>query len=70
MVNKYYKKTRKNFKKKHEKGTKIFLKKKKIKRPETDIKVFLKKKKEKSVSIIVVKLKLFLIKKNKRKFSI
>ena len=29
MVNKYNQKTKKNFKKKHEKGTEIFLKKKK-----------------------------------------
>ena len=31
MVNKYYQKTKKDFKKKHRKGTKIFLKKKKKK---------------------------------------
>ena len=29
MINKYYQKTKKNFKKKHVKGNKIFLKKKK-----------------------------------------
>ena len=45
------KKARKNFEKKHVKGTKIFLKKNKIKyknRPETNIIIFLKKKKRKT----------------------
>ena len=32
MINKYYQKTKKNFKKKHVKGNKIFLKKKKKKK--------------------------------------
>ena len=58
MVNKYdKKKTKKSFKQKHAKGTKIFLKKKKKKgekKPKTDIKIFLKKKKKKSVSIIEI----------------
>ena len=52
MVNEYYqKKTMKSFKKKHVKGTKIFLKKKKKKsrkRLEKDIKIFLKNKKKKT----------------------
>ena len=51
MVNKHYQKTKKSFKKKPVKGTKIFL----------------KKKKKKSVSIIMIKLRIFLKKKNKKK---
>ena len=53
MVNKYNKKTKKNFKKKHEKGTEIFLKKKKKceKRLETDTKISLNKKKEEKTSM-------------------
>ena len=50
MVNKYYKKTKKSFKWKQEKGTKIFLKKKKKKGQRntkkmlgTDIRIFPKK---------------------------
>ena len=48
---KYYQKIKKSFKKKHGKGTKIFLKKKKKKGkkgPLTDIKIFLRKKKKKN----------------------
>ena len=55
MVNKYYQKTKKNFKKKHRKGTKIFLKKKKKKdekKRQADIKIFLK-----SVSFIGIEEK-------------
>ena len=55
MVNKYYKKTKKSFKKKHAKDIKIFLK---------------KKKKQKSVTIIVTEKIIFLKKKNIRKLSI
>ena len=51
MVNKYYKKTKKNFKKKLVK----------------DIKIFLKKKKRKKFSIIVFELRIFLKKKNKKR---
>ena len=48
MINKYYQKTKKNFKKKHVKGNKIFLKKKKKKkkRKKRKIKKILKKKKK------------------------
>ena len=55
MVDEYYQKTKESFRKKHVKGTKIFLKKKKTKNTnmlEKDIKVLLKKKKKKGVSII------------------
>ena len=55
MVNEYYQKTKKSFKKKHAIGTKIFLKKKKTKSAnmfEKDIKVLLKKKKKKGVNIM------------------
>ena len=55
MVNKYYQKTKKSFKKKHAKDIKIFLKKKKKKgtkkRPKTDIKIFLKTKNKRKLSI-------------------
>ena len=54
MLNKYYQKTKKTFRKKHAKGTKIFKKKKKTKIAnmiEKDIKILLKKKK-KGASII------------------
>ena len=50
IVNKYHKKTKKSFKNKGVKDTKIFMKKKKKKgekRPERDIKIFLKKTKNK-----------------------
>ena len=55
MVDKYYQKTKESFRKKHAKGTKIFLKRKKTKNTnmlEKDIKVLLKKKKKKGVTII------------------
>ena len=45
MLNKYYQKTKKTFRKKHAKGTKIFKKKKKTKIAnmlEKDIKILLK----------------------------
>ena len=50
MVSKYHQKTKKSFKNKHAKGTKIFLMKKKTKSPnmlKKDIKILLKKKKKK-----------------------
>ena len=55
MVSKYHQKTKKSFKNKHAKGTKIFLMKKKTKSPnmlKKDIKILLKKKKKKGVTII------------------
>ena len=51
MVNKYYKKTKKSFKTKHGKLTKIFLKKKKKKdkkRPGTGIKSLWRRKRKKA----------------------
>ena len=53
MVNKYYENTMKSFEKKHTKDTKLFL----------------KKKKNKSVSIIVNVIRIFLKKIKKRKLS-
>ena len=53
MTNNCYQKTKKSFKKKHAKGTKIFLKKKKTKGVNmlvSDVEVFLKKKKKRSVN--------------------
>ena len=53
MTNNCYQKTKKSFKKKHAKGTKIFLKKKKTKSVNmlvSDVEVFLKKKKKRSVN--------------------
>ena len=54
MVNKYYQKHKKSFKKKYAKDMKIFLKnktKKRQKGPKADIKIFLKKKKKRKLSI-------------------
>ena len=51
MTYKYYKKTKKDSKKKHVKDIKIFLKEKRTKgkkRPQKDIKILLKKKKKKT----------------------
>ena len=55
MVNKYYQNRKKDFKKKHIKDIKTFLKKKNSKgkkRFEKDIQILLKKKKKKGISII------------------
>ena len=52
MTNKYYQKTKKSLKRKHRKGTKIFLKKKKKKSIniiEIEIRISLKKEKQKNV---------------------
>ena len=70
---KYYKKTKKSFEKKHAKDIKIFQKKKKKKgekRLEPVIKIFLKKKKKENVSIIMNVIKIFLKNKKKIKLSI
>ena len=52
----YQRKRKKSFRKKHVKGTKIFLEKKKTKRANillSDIEIFLKKKKKRSVNMVV-----------------
>ena len=64
MVSKYHQKTKKSFKNKHAKGTKIFLMKKKTKNPnmlKKYIKILLKKKKKKGVTIIKDVSKSYLI---------
>ena len=53
---------KKDFHKRLVKGTKIFMKKKKNKNPNTltrDIKIFLKKKKKRSVNMVVNDIKIF-----------
>ena len=62
MTNNYYKNTKKGFKKKHMKGTKILLKKKKTKiviMLVGGIEIFLKKKKKRSVNMVVNDISIF-----------
>ena len=58
----YKKKTKKNFKKKHVEGTKIFLNKKKTKSVNilvSDIEIFLKKEKKGRVNMVVTDIRIF-----------
>ena len=58
----YKKKTKKNFKKKHVKGTKIFLNKKKTKSVNilvSNIEIFLKKEKKGRVNMVVTDIRIF-----------
>ena len=62
MTNKYYQKKKKSFKKKHVKGSKIFLTKKKTKGVNmlvSDIEIFLKKKKKRNVNMVVDDIRIF-----------
>ena len=61
MTNNYYQKPKKSFKKKHVKGTKIFLKKmtKSANMLMSDIEIFLKKKKKRSVNMVVNDVRIF-----------
>ena len=67
MVNKYYKKTKKSLEKKHLKGTKVFLSNKRTKAKKKNAwdryKNLSEEDREERVSIIVIEIKIFLLKK-------
>ena len=73
MVNKYYQKNKEKLQKEARERYQNLPgeeKKKGEKRLETDINIFLMKKKTKCISIIVVELRIFLKKKNKKRLNI